>query len=152
MTIRLPPIPPDIESGLMTFLQSVRDSIELHDGLTSDKSSAFVSKSDLSTTWKNPAMLDNWVRYLETHESLAFIKSYDNTVFLKGTIAGGTVGATARVFILPKGYRPSYKMVFLAVTNTGIGQVDIEATGEVRPVTGGTTWFSLSGIAFRASQ
>ncbi len=151
MTTRLPDVPTGLDEKTTDFLRAVRDVIERREGLTDDKSAAFVAKADLGVSWKSTDLLDSWVRYAETQEAAAFFKAVDGTVYIKGTVAGGSTGAAARVFILPPGYRPAYKIVVAVITNTGIGQVDIEPTGEVRPVSGGTTWFSLSGITFMAS-
>ena len=149
MTVRLKRIPAGIDPALAEYLKSVGEIIEAWQGLRGAGERA-VGAGELMGDWQNPVLLDGWTRYAETHEAPAFCRAADGLVVLKGTVAGGTVGATARVFMLPAGFRPAYKQVFAAITNTGIGQVDVEPTGEVRPVTGGTTWFSVNAV-FRSA-
>ena len=147
MTTRIPNVPV-ADVATTEFLTAVNEVIELREGQRADVNAGFVTKGELIGVWQAPVLLDNWVRYSETQESPAFLKDATGTVRIKGTVASGTPGATARVFMLPVGMRPAYKLVFAVITNTGLGQVDIESTGEVRPISGGATWFSLNGISF----
>lgn len=151
MNIRIPQIPTGIDATLTRILQAMKDVIDAWQGLKTDApNDKLLAKSDVKVSWQNATLLDSWARYAETHEAAAYSKDVSGTVVMKGTVASGTVGATARVFVLPPGYRPAYLMVFPVITNTGIGQVNIEPTGEVRPISGGNTWFSLGGIVFHA--
>ena len=148
MTARLPEVPTGMDDKTRDFLQAVRDILERREGLA-DKASAFLTQSSLSEAWKSPQLLDSWVRYNETSEAPGFCKTADGFVAIKGVVASGSTGAAARVFILPAGYRPAYRITVAVITNTGVGQLDIESTGEVRPISGGTTWFSIN-VIFRA--
>lgn len=151
MTVRLPEVPAGLDDKTKDFLQAVRDILEQREGLRTDKSKAFMTKADLNDGWILPDLFNlrsGWTRYSETTESPAFCRTADGFVAIKGVVAGGSVGSTDSIFILPFGYRPLYRVSLPTITNTGIGQIDIEPTGEVRPISGGTTWFSIN-IIFR---
>jgi hypothetical protein len=42
------------------------------------------------------------------------------------------------------------KEEFIVITNTGIGQVEVDQSGNIIHISGGTGFVSLSGISFRA--
>lgn len=64
-------------------------------------------------------------------------------------VVGATYAAGNIIATLPAGYRPLEKEVFAVLTDTGIGRVDVDASGNITFMSGGTTFVSLSGIAFR---
>jgi hypothetical protein len=99
-------------------------------------------------------LLNSWVNSLLANnefEVAGYFKDLEGIVSLRGLIRGGTVTLNTNIFILPPGYRPSERLIFI-VNNSGVaGRVDILPTGEVMRVTGGNTFLSLSRIDFRAN-
>lgn len=94
-----------------------------------------------------PTFSGTWVNEGTTYNDAGYYRERGGRVHLKGVIKSGTINTTA--FTLPTGYRPSRRQIFIANTNTGIGRLDVDTNGNVIPVSGGTTWFSLDGLSFR---
>ena len=110
-----------------------------------------VLKADLIT---NPSMSNSWVDYNSgTHESFGYHKTkvgrsdgVQEEVRLHGVIKSGTVAAT--IYTLPSGCRPSKICIFGVGTDTGIGQLEVDSSGNVTLQTGGNGWVALSGVVF----
>ena len=66
-----------------------------------------------------------------------------------GGMVGPTYAAGNVIFVLPTGYRPIKTETFIVLTDTGVGRVDIDASGNVTFASGGTGFVSLAGITFR---
>lgn len=107
---------------------------------------------DTDDSWNIPRLLNSWTHYGGIYQPISYRKGADNIVQLRGLAAGGTPSSTDVMFILPVGYRPANKELYPALTNSGIGRLDITINGEVMPYSGGGTWFTLSGITFEASK
>ena len=97
--------------------------------------------------------------------SIGFYRDRAGVVHLKGlaTCQDSVVSACStdagdnRIFILPPGYRPATRYVFIAPTGAGsfLGRVDVTANGEVYfydgdPTQNDSSFVSLDGISFRA--
>ena len=100
-----------------------------------------------------PTLLNSWVNYNSgTHEVAGYNKlnvakfGANHEVRLHGIVKDGTVAAT--LFTLPAGYRPSKICIFGVGTSTGIGQLEVDSSGNVTLQTGGNGWVALSGIVF----
>ncbi|RYZ37446.1 MAG: hypothetical protein EOO71_27945 [Myxococcaceae bacterium] len=76
-----------------------------------------------------------------------YYKNSAGDVVLGGSIKNGSLGSAA--FNLPAGYRPLDELHLPVVSNTGFGRIHITADGNVTPMSGSTTEFSLDGIRFR---
>lgn len=94
-----------------------------------------------------PALLNAWAVYGASFTPPGYYKDPDGVVHLRGLIKDGTVGLVA--FTLPPGYRPSGTLIFSSITSTGAGRLDVLATGDVVPQSGGNGYFTLSGMDFR---
>lgn len=94
-----------------------------------------------------PAFQNSWVAYGGAVEVPGFYKDPLGRVFLYGTAKNGTSGTT--IATLPGGYRPRARELFSVITNTGVGEVDIDGSGNIIHVSGGTGFVQLSGISFR---
>lgn len=106
---------------------------------------------DQNSGWTTPTMQNSWVNYDSANFSPAgYEKDADGIVYLRGFIKTGTIGSAA--YTLPVGSRPSKTILREAATSSGIGRVDIFASGAVVPVSGSNGWFSLDGITFPAEQ
>jgi hypothetical protein len=98
-----------------------------------------------------PAFANSWVNYnTATHHGARFWKDAVGLVHIEGLVKDGTIGNP--IFVLPAGYRPALGLVYPTDTNTGHGRVDIAPTGEVLPVSGGNTYFSISIPPFKQEQ
>jgi hypothetical protein len=89
-----------------------------------------------------------WVPYAGGYEDPGYYKDPFARVQLSGMAKSGTSGTV--IFNLPSGYRPKARVMFVVLTDTGIGRVDVLGTGDVQHVSGGTGFVPLNGISFRA--
>lgn len=88
-----------------------------------------------------------WANLGGADEVASFYRDPFGRAYLSGTVAGG--GAGQVICTLSGGYRPRATHRFAVITDTGIGRVDVLATGDVQHVSGGTGYVQLSGIGFR---
>lgn len=99
--------------------------------------------------WIAPTLLNGWTNFGSGYETAGYYKDALGFIRLKGLIKGGTMGTAA--FVLPSGYRPSYRKMFPVLTSGGIGRVDIDTAGNVLIMNYGTAangYVSLDGIVF----
>lgn len=97
-----------------------------------------------------PVFQSTWVNFdITVYRGLRFWKDPVGMIHIEGVVKSGVVPST--IFILPAGYRPGAALAFPAHTNTGYGQVDVSATGNVVAQTGGTTLFGIS-VHFKQEQ
>jgi hypothetical protein len=90
-----------------------------------------------------PAFQGTWVNYdTSLFQRARYWKDPMGIVHVEGLIKSGTINTTA--FILPAGYRPGIALLFASDTNTGHGRLDVAATGNVLPVSGGTGYFTIN--------
>jgi hypothetical protein len=103
-----------------------------------------------SIPWVAPTLTNGWLNY-GTYAVAGYHRDKNGYVHLKGLLKSGTNTTTA--FTLPAGYRPAERRLFAAMCNAGasqiMGYVDILTDGQV-VLSGGTTWFAIDGITFRA--
>jgi hypothetical protein len=96
-------------------------------------------------------LLNNWVNYSTNFAQAGYYRDSDGIVFLRGLVKSGTSTLNTNLFILPSGYRPSERLIFLVNNSDATGRVDVLPTGEVQIALGGNTFLSLSKINFRAN-
>lgn len=97
-----------------------------------------------------PAFQGTWVNFdVATYRGLRFWKDPMGMVHVEGVVKSGAMPST--IIILPAGYRPGAPLAFAAHTNSGHGQVDVAATGNVVAQSGGNTLFAIS-IHFKQEQ
>jgi|GEM_PF-1856248 len=108
-----------------------------------------VAGSIVQDAWIVPGMTNGWITYDATFNPPAYFRDKNGIVHLRGMIKNGTINTAA--FNLPAGYRPAYRELFVSLTSTGIGRCDVDAAGNVIAYQGGTAWFSLDGMSFRAN-
>lgn len=94
------------------------------------------------------AFSGTWVPYTAGYEDPGYYKDPFGRVQLSGMAKSGASGTV--IFNLPVGYRPKARLIFVVITDTGIGRVDVLGTGDVQHVSGGTGFVPLNGISFRA--
>jgi len=102
--------------------------------------------------WIAPTLQNGWVNFgnsdpsAGTFDSAGYCKDSIGFVFLKGLLRAGT-GTT--IFILPVGYRPSLRKIFISYgSSTGQIRIDILPTGVVLAGQINIT-LSLEGIIFK---
>lgn len=97
-----------------------------------------------------PAFQNSWVNFdTSTFRGARFWKDPMGIVHIEGLVKSGTVGTT--IFTLPAGYRPGNGLMFPSITNSGVGRVDVAATGNVVHNSGGNTYFSIN-LSFKQEQ
>ena len=99
-----------------------------------------------------PALLNGWSNYAASYAAAGYQRDLHGRVFLEGTVKGGTAAAYTPLFVLPPGYRPALYHMLSAATNSGTGTINVTPFGEVRFVSGGTSYVSLTGVNFLADQ
>lgn len=100
-----------------------------------------------------PTLGNSWVNYGGIYNTAGYFKDACGVVHIRGLIKSGTLTATA--FTLPAGYRPAARMILSTAAGTGgsdvHGRLDIDASGNVMPISGGNDYFSLQA-SFYATQ
>jgi hypothetical protein len=105
--------------------------------------------------WQSPTLQNYWVHWGTGASVPGYYKDSLGNVHLRGLLRSGTIGQA--MFTLPAGYRPEFRMVFPAVSATTgsaaltLTRADVATDGQVIAVAGGTEYFSLDGITFRAT-
>jgi len=97
-------------------------------------------------SWSTPTFQNGWINYDTVYNEAAYYRDASNRVYLRGLIRNGT----GNIFTLPVGYRPVRQELFVVLTDTGVGRVDVAANGVVLKNGGGNGWLSLDGISFIA--
>lgn len=105
--------------------------------------------------WISPAFLNSWIDYGgSVYAPVGYFKDKNGIVHLRGLMKSGACGAAA--FNLPVGYRPAYRLIMSTITNTGtgVGRLDVFATGDISPdvTLCNNSYFSLDGVSFKAEQ
>jgi hypothetical protein len=96
--------------------------------------------------WTDVTPINGWQPYGGDYGNGSYRK-LGKIVFLEGLLKNGT--ANTVMFYLPAGYRPSKKLPFDVVSDSGTIRVDIFPDGSVRHVSlTGNGYVSLNGISF----
>jgi len=102
--------------------------------------------------WVAPTLLNSWVNYGSGSNPAGYFKDKQGIVHLRGLVANG-VGTT--IFTLPVGFRPTYVEFKSTVASAGgagtFAVYVIYANGNIDWSSGGTTWFSLDEMTFKAA-
>ncbi|MDA0244687.1 MAG: hypothetical protein OT477_14810 [Chloroflexi bacterium] len=109
-----------------------------------------VGAAGADSAWVTPTLLNSWVNYAgsPTKSTAGYRLMPDGTVALKGVLKSGS-SATAVMFTLPTGYRPSETRRFAGAANSAVGIIEVTTGGDVSFVVGGsTTQSSLDGVRF----
>lgn len=101
----------------------------------------------VGTAGKSP-FVGAWVNYGSSNQTAGYYKDPFGIIHVVGAVMSGVAGTT--IFALPGGYVPAARETFTITTDTGIGRVDVDGSGNVIHVSGGTGFVSLAGITFRA--
>ena len=114
---------------------------------------------DEAPLWVRATVLNGWYPYDGVrYSSGEYYKDSTGTVHLAGMLAGGVMNAGTPLFVLPKGYRPTYHNIYIAACSDG-GAIISPAAVAVSP--DGTVsvnrapqngYLSIAGITFRAEQ
>lgn len=130
---------PAQDKGFRARLQALLDQAK----------NAINTKADIAhETPINPTLLNGWVNYGSGFSNALFFKDGLGKVVIKGFIKSGTLGQT--IFTLPLGYRPLTYVFWPVITNTGVGQLNLNIDGTVVLQSGGNAWCSLENVCFPA--
>lgn len=97
-------------------------------------------------SWSDLGYGTGWATYANGFYNPSY-KLQGGIVYLRGN-AKRTSGTGTKIAGLPTGYRPSSKVRFPVITDTGLGTVQIETDGDIKLLSGGTGWVSLDGLNF----
>jgi len=105
--------------------------------------------------WSYPPLLNGWLDYDAANWMTArYYKSPLGIVYIQGLIKSGPLPSIA--FVLPTGYRPGNNVLLSTISANGgtemLSRLDIRANGDVVPISGGNTYFSICNISFPADQ
>ncbi|MFG6315979.1 phage tail protein [Bacillus velezensis] len=70
--------------------------------------------------WMSPQLKNGWKQYTSSDGifTIQYMKDITGTVYIRGAIAGGTVGASAPAFTLPAGFRPPFPHFYSGVASS----------------------------------
>ncbi|MGB4420411.1 MAG: immunoglobulin domain-containing protein [Candidatus Saccharimonadales bacterium] len=108
--------------------------------------------------WTNLSLVNGWstsntAGAIPQYTSPQYTKSADGLVSLRGLIKNsGTPVYDTNIATLPAGFRPSARVLSNGVASGMYTRTDILTTGEIRFMTGSSSWTSLDGITFYADQ
>ena len=95
-----------------------------------------------------PAFQNGWLNYdTTTYRGARFWKDTTGVVHIEGLVKSGTPNSV--IFTLPAGYRPGSGLVFAVDSNSGHSRIDVAPTGEVKQVSGGQTYLSITLPPFK---
>lgn len=113
-----------------------------------DDNAITAAKIETQEAWQAVTYQNSWVTYDVTYPPAGYYKDSLGVVHLRGMVKSGTINTS--IFTLPVGYRPAFRLLFVNISASALGRLDINTSGTVVQVTGTNTWVSLEGIAFRA--
>ena len=145
------PVPTDLKEGVPE-LRSVSGGglVEFvrHNGVLHKKVLEEMTSHSKSNIWYDPTLENNWVAYNAANNSPQYLIDDNGFVHLRGIVKDGD-GGGYDIFSLPQGFRPAKIEVLAGVSSSGFAGIVVDADGDVRAYTGGsTTWTSLDGITF----
>lgn len=110
------------------------------------------SKLQATESWIEPSFSTDWSNYDlvgTTWGHVSYYKDITGTVHLRG-MAQHNIAEASVMFILPEGYRPSWRSLFIVESSPGgFRRVDVLKTGQVWVDAPNCDWVSLDGITFR---
>jgi len=110
-------------------------------------SSALLTVNLLS--WSTFALQNSWVDFGGTYNTNGYRKTTDGLVVLKGLVKKtGTPVVQEVIGTLPVSYRPSGILIFQSSSIDAPCRIDVYPNGEVRYISGSSSWISLEGIHF----
>jgi hypothetical protein len=104
--------------------------------------------------WQALAFTNGWTNYGSSFEVAAYRKDQLGVVHLRGLVTRASgAPASGPIAILPAGYRPQRRRVFVVATGGAqqVGRVDVQASGVLTWLSGGATetdYTSLETISF----
>lgn len=95
-----------------------------------------------------PTFQNGWINFdTTTYRGARFWKDSVGLVHIEGLVKSGT--ANSVIFVLPAGYRPGLGHVFATDSNSGHARIDVAPTGEVKQVSGGQSYLSITLPPFK---
>ncbi|HMR38505.1 MAG TPA: hypothetical protein PKE10_02955 [Candidatus Saccharibacteria bacterium] len=112
-------------------------------------SSSAVSYSAKTPLWDGLNLDNDWEIYSAGY-ALGFTKATNGEIFLRGLVKKtGSVPENDVIAVLPPGYRPSQRNIYLTKNGSNTtGRIDILTDGSILYRNGNTGWISLDNIRF----
>ena len=127
-------------TGLVEFVR--------HNGVLHKKVLDKMTSHSKSNIWYDPTLENNWVAFNAANNSPQYLIDDNGFVHLRGMLKDGDA-ENDDMFSLPQGFRPAFGESFPGVAKSGFCGIVVDADGDVRAYTGGsTTWTALDGIIF----
>lgn len=99
----------------------------------------------IGSVWTGFSFGSGWTNY--GGFSLGSFKKVGDVVFLRGLVQRVS-GVGTIISNLPAGFRPLATELFDVITDAGQGRVDIDSSGNMTLISGGTAWVAFSGLNF----
>jgi hypothetical protein len=114
--------------------------------------STYPSSGACTVAWCAFSYQNSWHDYSAgTYSTGAYTKGTDGVVQLKGLLStSGAIGTT--IAQLPVGYRPKQQLLIAVESNTAMGRLDIDTSGNLISTAGSNVWFSVDSVSFLAEQ
>jgi hypothetical protein len=120
-------------------------------------SATFEMLPNVQEAWQvviyDPPSINDYLNSWEPYTTGGFVGARyfmdtEGFILLGGAVKNGS-GVNTNVFVLPAGHWPDAPMAFAVACSGGTGTVTIDTSGNVKIVTGSTTWTAFDGIRFR---
>lgn len=138
-----------VHKGTVSTL-STSDSVHL-DGIIIRSTLADTSL----LTWVSPILVNSWANYDTAVYAPMALAYRGDLIFERGFVRNGTA-ITATITTIPVGQRPvgqdTNAIIFPAWSNNGVGRLDMGSGGDLHPLVGSTTWFSLDNHTWVPEQ
>ena len=104
----------------------------------------------IGEAWSGFTFGSGWANYGGDYQT-GQVKKVGDVVFLRGLVYR-FIGSGTTIATLPAGYRPPARCLVGVHTNTGLGRVDIDTSGNIMLVAGGADWVQLNGLVFSVAS
>lgn len=139
-----------VKAGSVNYTDSTSDSSR--SATTPPSTNSTGTLLGASIPWTALTFQNGWINYGYQFERANYRLNSLGVVELKGRIGSGTTTSGTVIATLPAGLRPAYTHSFSVVTNNTsndqIGQIDIDASGNILAILVYNTYTSLDGISF----
>lgn len=99
---------------------------------------------DQRVGWTTPSFANSWVNVGTPYHDAQYAVDASGAVVLRGQVKDGTLNTAA--FTLPADLRPSSRLAFLALSNGGVGRVNVHSDGTVVPEINSNVSYTLDNI------
>jgi hypothetical protein len=114
--------------------------------------------TDSTLLWTQPFLVNGWKTHGAQYTQAEFVKLPNGVGLMHGLIDSGTLGASGSPFGLPAGIRMGgtpgngNTALFLRVSNTAMGRLDMNGGGSVFATQSSNLWFTMDAMIWMPEQ